>query len=109
MCKQCDVAKPLVRPVTRNSINVNIINVAEGIKEKERAAMHKILQQIATIKDNCYLLRRHMWNDVNEDWPFYTEEEKRMLKRSVFFLKRHALIIATIGNVNRRLLRLYCL
>ncbi|XP_026326250.1 RNA polymerase II elongation factor Ell [Hyposmocoma kahamanoa] len=54
---------------------------SEGIKEKERAVMHKILQQIATIKDNCYLLRRHMWNDVNEDWPFYTEEEKRMLKR----------------------------
>lgn len=51
--------------------------------------MHKILQQIATIKDNCYLLRRHMWNDVNEDWPFYTEEEKRMLKRSVSCNTRH--------------------
>lgn len=61
------------------------MNITEGIKEKERAVMHKILQQIATIKDNCYLLRRHMWNDVNEDWPFYTEEEKRMLKRSVSF------------------------
>lgn len=27
-----------------------------------------------------------MWNDVNEDWPFYTEEEKRMLKRSAFYI-----------------------
>lgn len=84
MCKRCDVAKPLLRR-TLNCINFNVTNIAEGIKDKERAAMHKILQQIATIKDNCYLLRRHMWNDVNEDWPFYTEEEKRMLKRSVNF------------------------
>lgn len=56
---------------------------AEGIKEKERSLVNKILPQISTLKDNCYHLRRNMWNDVNEDWPFYSEEEKRMLKRLV--------------------------
>lgn len=45
--------------------------------------MNKILSQISLLKDNTYQLRRSMWNDVNEDWPFYTEEEKRMLKRYV--------------------------
>lgn len=54
---------------------------SEGIKDKERSAVNKILPQISLMKDNCYHLRRHIWNDVNEDWPFYTEEEKRMLKR----------------------------
>ncbi|XP_047506029.1 RNA polymerase II elongation factor ELL isoform X2 [Pieris napi] len=53
----------------------------EGIKEKERSMVTKILTEITVAKDNCYHLRRHIWNDVNEDWPFYTEEEKRMLKR----------------------------
>lgn len=53
----------------------------EGLKD--RSAFSKILPQISTLKDNCYHLRRHLWNDVNEDWPFYSEEEKRMLKRSV--------------------------
>ncbi|XP_063383344.1 RNA polymerase II elongation factor Ell [Cydia fagiglandana] len=53
----------------------------EGIKEKERSVVNKILPQIGSLKDNCYHLHRHIWNDVNEDWPFYTEEEKRILKR----------------------------
>lgn len=54
---------------------------SEGLKDKERTVMNKILPQIGTLKDNCYHIRRHVWNDVNEDWPFYTEEEKRTLKR----------------------------
>lgn len=55
--------------------------MSEGLKEKERSMVNKLLPEIGTLKDNCYHLRRHIWNDVNEDWSFYTEEEKRMLKR----------------------------
>ena len=55
--------------------------IAEGIKDKERSLVNKILPSISALKDNCYHLKRNIWNDVNEDWPFYTEEEKRMLKR----------------------------
>ncbi|XP_068622465.1 RNA polymerase II elongation factor ELL [Battus philenor] len=54
---------------------------SEGIKEKDRGEVNKILPKIGSLKDNCYHLRRHIWNDVNEDWPYYSEEEKRMLKR----------------------------
>lgn len=54
---------------------------SEGLKDKERGMVNKILPEIGTLKDNCYHLRRHVWNDVNEEWPFYSEEEKRMLKR----------------------------
>lgn len=73
-------------PCTANSTSLTHgkqFNITEGIKEKDRSLMNKILSQISLLKDNTYQLRRSMWNDVNEDWPFYTEEEKRMLKRYV--------------------------
>ena len=39
--------------------------------------------QVAVMRDNTYQLIRHVWNDVQEDWPFYSEQEKQLLKRSV--------------------------
>ena len=33
------------------------------------------------MKDNTYHLLRHIWNDVSEDWPFYTEEERQSFRR----------------------------
>jgi RNA polymerase II elongation factor ELL len=33
------------------------------------------------MKDNTYHLMRHIWNDVSEDWPFYTEEERQSFRR----------------------------
>lgn len=53
----------------------------EGVREKN--GITSILKQISYMKDNCYHLNRAMWNEVNEDWPFYTESERQMLKRSV--------------------------
>jgi len=43
--------------------------------------MTTILKQVAYMRDNTYHLHRHIWNDVQEDWPFYTEQEKTMLRR----------------------------
>lgn len=43
--------------------------------------MMNILKQVAYMRDNTYHLQRHIWNDVQEDWPFYTEQEKTMLRR----------------------------
>lgn len=33
------------------------------------------------MSDNTYHLHRHIWNDVHEDWPFYTEQDRQCLKR----------------------------
>ncbi|XP_066254656.1 RNA polymerase II elongation factor ELL [Euwallacea similis] len=44
-------------------------------------SMTTVLKQIAQLRDNCYHLNRNMWNEVNDDWPFYTETEKQILKR----------------------------
>lgn len=53
----------------------------EGIREREKASISVILKEISTMRDNTYNLKRQMWNDVIEDWPFYTEQELQMLKR----------------------------
>ena len=53
----------------------------EGIREKEKNVIATILKQIAFMRDNTYHLLRRVWDDVQEDWPFYTEQEKTMLKR----------------------------
>ncbi|VVC88174.1 unnamed protein product, partial [Leptidea sinapis] len=63
--------KPYKKPELYARLN------SEGLKDKERIMVNKILPEIGTLKDNCYHLRRHVWNDVNEDWSFYSEEEKR--------------------------------
>ncbi|XP_017782477.1 PREDICTED: RNA polymerase II elongation factor Ell [Nicrophorus vespilloides] len=51
----------------------------DGLREKN--AMMSVLKQIACLKDNSYHLNRAMWNDVHEDWPFYTDSERQVLKR----------------------------
>lgn len=51
----------------------------EGLREKK--VMMVVLNQIAHLKDNCYHLNRAMYNDVHEDWPFYNESERQILKR----------------------------
>lgn len=57
------------------------ISFLEGLKERERNIMTTILKQVAFMRDNTYHLHRYVWNDVQEDWPYYTEQEKAMLKR----------------------------
>ncbi|XP_037933406.1 RNA polymerase II elongation factor Ell [Teleopsis dalmanni] len=54
----------------------------EGIKDRERSIVSTILKDIAVMsRDNTYNLRRQIWNDVNENWPYYTEQELQQLKR----------------------------
>ncbi|XP_003395885.1 RNA polymerase II elongation factor Ell [Bombus terrestris] len=67
--------RPYKKPELYDRIN------REGIKDRERSAMPMILKQVAFMRDNTYHLHRYVWNDVLEDWPYYTEQEKAMLKR----------------------------
>ena len=39
------------------------------------------LGSVSEHKDNTYTLKRAFWNDVSEDWPFYTEEERQSFRR----------------------------
>jgi len=55
----------------------------DGIKDKDKKSNHlsTLLREVAECKTNVYELKRAMWNDVNEEWPFYTAEDKAALKR----------------------------
>uniref|UniRef100_A0A1W7R9S7 RNA polymerase II elongation factor ELL n=1 Tax=Hadrurus spadix TaxID=141984 RepID=A0A1W7R9S7_9SCOR len=53
----------------------------DGVKEKDKKGLSNILSQVAVLKDNSYLLARHIWNEVQDDWPFYTPEEVEIMKR----------------------------
>lgn len=60
---------------------INISIFTEGIKERDRSVITNVLKTISYVRDNAYLLNRHVWNDVHEDWPFYTEQDRATLKR----------------------------
>lgn len=71
---------------------------SDGLRDRDRNSLTTVLMQVAVMRDNTYQLIRHVWNDVQEDWPFYSEQERQLLKRSVshlqsrvFPVKRHIL------------------
>ncbi|XP_076355611.1 suppressor of Triplolethal [Tachypleus tridentatus] len=53
----------------------------DGIKEKDKKGLSAILSQVAVLRDNTFHLARHVWNDVCDDWPFYSAEELKQMKR----------------------------
>jgi hypothetical protein len=83
--------------------------VSDGVRDRDKNSVTKILMQVAVLRDNTYQLIRNIWNDVQEDWPFYTEQERQLLKRSVSHL--YSLYhTCTIGscNIYRTNLNLIC-
>lgn len=61
----------------------NKLNIlfSDGLKDKDRTQIMSVLSQVAQAKDNVYYLLRHIWNDVQEDWPFYSSQDHIILKR----------------------------
>lgn len=55
----------------------------DGMREKDKKSnlLSMLLREVAECKSNVYELKRAMWNDVKEDWPFYTAEDRAALKR----------------------------
>nr|XP_036229128.1 RNA polymerase II elongation factor Ell-like [Bactrocera oleae] len=51
----------------------------EGIRKAEKLLISNILTNIAQLSNNAYNLKHCMWNRVNENWPYYTEQEQQQL------------------------------
>ncbi|XP_055316484.1 RNA polymerase II elongation factor Ell isoform X2 [Sitodiplosis mosellana] len=68
-----------LRPYKKPEIYSKITN--EGVRNSERACIGTLLKSLSFMRDNTYHLHRHLWNDVHEDWPFYTEQDRQSLKR----------------------------
>lgn len=55
--------------------------LADGILEKDRRLMTSVLNSVSQVKENIHHLSRHLWAEVREDWPFYTDMEKEVVRR----------------------------
>jgi len=53
----------------------------DGLRDKDKKELFVVVKSVSTMKDNTYHLKRDIWNDVSEDWPFYTEEERQAFRR----------------------------
>ncbi|ELT93871.1 hypothetical protein CAPTEDRAFT_226667 [Capitella teleta] len=55
----------------------------DGIRDRDRNSLFPILKTVALFnpRDNSYSLLRHLLSEVKEDWPFYTETDRQLLKR----------------------------
>lgn len=67
--------KPLKKP------ELNLRLETEGLLQKDRGSVFTKLRVIANLKDNCYHIKTGLWKEVNDNWPYYTEQEKEEVKR----------------------------
>jgi RNA polymerase II elongation factor ELL len=68
-----------LRPYKKPEL-ISILN-RDGLKDKDRTQIMSVLSHIAASKDNVYYLLRHVWNDIQDDWPFYSSQDLIVLKR----------------------------
>merc|ERR1712106_332325 len=69
-----------VRPYKKPELLLRMYK--DGVKEKDKKSIGLILREVSECKNNVHELKRSMWNDIHEDWPFYTESDKVALKRN---------------------------
>ncbi|OQR74641.1 RNA polymerase II elongation factor ELL2-like [Tropilaelaps mercedesae] len=76
-----------VRPLKKPEILTRLMK--EGVKESEKKGMTALLSQITTLRDNTFHLLRNAWHEVHEDdWPFYTPEERIIIKKNRASIER---------------------
>jgi len=68
-----------VRPYKKPELLLRMYK--DGVKEKDKKSIGLILREVSECKNNVFELKRTMWNDVCEDWAFYTELDKAALRR----------------------------
>ena len=51
------------------------------MKEKDKKNISQLLREVSDYRNNVYELRRSMWNEVAEDWPFYSDQDRAALRR----------------------------
>lgn len=47
----------------------------------KKSKINDCLLSVANFKNNAYDLKPHMWNEVQEEWPFYSQEERKTIER----------------------------
>ncbi|KAG8200366.1 hypothetical protein JTE90_028547 [Oedothorax gibbosus] len=68
-----------VRPYKRPELLVRLNH--EGVREKDKNKLTSILPQLSTLKGNIYYLANYLWNEVQDNWKFCTQEELEIIKK----------------------------
>ena len=56
---------------------------ADGIREKDKNSLGSTLKEIAVFspRENAYSLAKHMYSEVQQNYPFYSDEDRQILKQ----------------------------
>ncbi len=83
----------------------NICCFVDGIREKDKNSLSAVLNQIGTLnaRDNSFSLAKHLYNEVQTEWPGYTDTDRTLLKRYIIFISLfncliHFIIVPTVGG-----------
>ncbi|GFR29082.1 RNA polymerase II elongation factor ELL2 [Trichonephila clavata] len=68
-----------VRPYKRPELLIRLKH--EGVKEKDKNKLTSILPQISVLKGNIYYLANYLWNEVQDNWKFCTQEELEIIRK----------------------------
>ncbi|XP_022102983.1 RNA polymerase II elongation factor ELL-like [Acanthaster planci] len=53
----------------------------DGIVMKDKNQLSSILSQVATLsRDNAYMLHKHLYSEIQEDWPLYNDADRQLLR-----------------------------
>uniref|UniRef100_A0A182JXX5 OCEL domain-containing protein n=1 Tax=Anopheles christyi TaxID=43041 RepID=A0A182JXX5_9DIPT len=53
----------------------------DGVRKEEMKCTQQILKTISSTRDGVLILHRNIWNEVQDDWPFYSEQDRQAIKR----------------------------
>ncbi|KAF8787813.1 RNA polymerase II elongation factor ELL like protein [Argiope bruennichi] len=54
----------------------------EGVNEKDKNNLTGILAQVSTMKKNSYYLSDGLWNEVQENWKFYSPDDAEIVRKN---------------------------
>ena len=60
----------------------------DGIRKKDKNSLGELLKSVATLnlKNNSYTLMNHLYKDIRQDWPGYSDVDRTILKREMRIL-----------------------
>lgn len=81
---KCNIKERLIhmlalKPYKRPELLVKLQQ--DGVRKEEMKCTQQILKSISSTRDGVLILHRNIWNEVQDDWPFYSEHDRQAVKR----------------------------
>ncbi|XKL67596.1 hypothetical protein PGB90_003087 [Kerria lacca] len=54
----------------------------DGLRECDKPHLMETLMSVSISRENTYHLSKHAWNEVQENWLFYTEQDKQQIRKN---------------------------